>query len=460
MGVVYDAEQESPKRRVALKVIKPPGHGRRAAVLQAFRGGAPRLLGRLHAATMPSRKVFDAGVIDEGDRAAAVLRDGARAQRYARSTSVRATSTDCPSTERDRVCSLMSEDRRLRVHHAHQKGVIHRDLKPHNVVIDDQGQPKVLDFGVARAVETDDAEESMLTAHGQILGTLPYMSPEQIAADPTDLDTRLDVFALGVMLYELLGEQLPLEVSVTDLLESIKRIKQTVPPLLGRVDPTFRGDLETIAAKAMEKSRDRRYGSAAALADDLRRYLNNEPIRARPPSSLYLVGKFVRRNRTLVAASILVLVSLVTGVVLALASAREEAHQRGRAEDRAQGRGGRGRTGEDAARAGGPGAGERTGFCRPGEEGARTRGRGAGQGRGAQQGNAPHGAHRVRARGVGPAAHVGAAARSRSGPGRRSSTTRTTATASRGWPRPASCARRCATVASASGSARSATRPS
>ena len=157
------------------------------------------------------------------------------------------------------------------VHHAHQRGVIHRDLKPGNIIVDETGQPKVLDFGIARAIDSDTRATSQ-TDVGQLIGTLTYMSPEQTLADPLEIDTRSDVYALGVILYELLAGRLPYSAAKT-LPDTVRAIRDEEPVRLGLVNRRYRGDIETIVATALEKDRTRRYGSAADLAADIRRYL-------------------------------------------------------------------------------------------------------------------------------------------------------------------------------------------
>jgi serine/threonine protein kinase len=139
------------------------------------------------------------------------------------------------------------------VHHAHQRGLIHRDLKPCNILVDETGQPKVLDFGVARVTDSD-AQATMQTDVGQLVGTLAYMSPEQVLADPLELDTRSDVYALGVILYELLAGRLPYNIS-KKLHEALHAIREEDPSRLSSINRAYRGDIETIAAKALERTR-------------------------------------------------------------------------------------------------------------------------------------------------------------------------------------------------------------
>ena len=186
--------------------------------------------------------------------------------------------------------------------------------------MDETGQPKILDFGVARATDSD-SRVSRQTDLGQLVGTLAYMSPEQVFAESLELDTRSDVYSLGVVMYEFLSGQLPYRVSPR-LHEAVQTIREEEPRPLSTLDRTYRGDLETIVEKALEKERARRYSSAAELGADIRRYLQDEPIMARPTSAAYQIRKFARRHRALVSAVAAVFVVLLAGIIV---STREAA---------------------------------------------------------------------------------------------------------------------------------------
>jgi tetratricopeptide (TPR) repeat protein len=199
------------------------------------------------------------------------------------------------------------------VQHAHQRGLIHRDLKPGNILVDETGQPKILDFGVARVTDSD-VETTRQTDLGQLVGTLAYMSPEQALGDPLEIDTRSDVYALGVILYELLAGRLPYDLSRKPQ-EAARTIREEDPTPLSSISRVYRGDIETIVGKALEKDKSRRYASASGLAADVQRYLKDEPIAARPPSASYQLRKLARRNKTLVAGVAAVFVVLIGGVI-------------------------------------------------------------------------------------------------------------------------------------------------
>ena len=321
MGVVYEARQEEPSRTVALKVIRPglatPD------VLRRFRQEA-HALGRLQHPGIA--QIYETGTADTPFGPQPYF-----AMEFIRGQSLRAYAEQHHPSVRHRleliarICDA--------VHHAHQRGLIHRDLKPSNILIDDTGQPKVLDFGVARLTDSD-VHATHRTDLGQLIGTLAYMSPEQVTADPLELDIRSDVYALGVILYELLAGRLPYTIS-TRIPEAVKTIQQEDPQRLSSVSRSYRGDLETIAAKALEKDKNRRYGSAAALAADIRRYLGNEPISARPASATYQLQKFARRHRALMTGIVAVVLALTAGIVATTREALRARRAEGLAEARA-----------------------------------------------------------------------------------------------------------------------------
>ncbi len=323
MGVVYEAEQDSPKRRVALKLIQSVGMS--PTLSKRFEREA-FVLGQLQHPGIAH--IYESGVAYiEGHSQpflAMELINGERITAYAKT---RKLSVRERLELMARVCDA--------VQHAHQKGVIHRDLKPANILvveqgsssgastsatsgnfsIDDIGQPKVLDFGVARLTDSDVHAVTLQTTVGQIVGTLAYMSPEQVVGDPAGVDTRSDVYALGVILFQLLTDQLPLDVSGKPVAEAARIIRDEDPALISEVDRALRGDIKTIIAKALEKDADRRYSSAAEISADLRRHLRNEPIIARPASTFYQIRKFASRNRVLVGGVTATFVALIVGLL-------------------------------------------------------------------------------------------------------------------------------------------------
>ncbi len=303
MGVVYLAEQSRPSRTVALKVIRP-GFAT-AAVLRRFEFEA-EVLGKLQHPGIA--QIIEAGTADAGLGVqpffAMELVRGSMLTDYAAGN---ALDTRGRVELLIKVCDA--------VEHAHQRGVIHRDLKPANVLVDAQGQPKILDFGVARAAEGQDAQSLLRTTERTLVGTLPYMSPEQVSGDGRLIDTRCDVYALGVVLFELLAGHLPHDIGTRSFADAVRMIQDVEPQRLASANSVFRGDLDTIVCKALERDRNRRYQSAAALREDLRRYLRNEPILARPPSAVYHFRKFASRRKGVVAAGTLAMVFLVGGLV-------------------------------------------------------------------------------------------------------------------------------------------------
>ena len=232
------------------------------------------------------------------------------------------------------------------VQHAHQKGIVHRDLKPANILItmiDGQPVPKVIDFGVAKATSGKLTEETLSTQFGAMVGTLEYMSPEQAAFTGQDIDTRADIYSLGVILYELLTGLRPIdakrlkEAALTEMIRIIREEEPAKPstrlstdaslPSLAasrQIEPRklmalLRGELDWVVMKCLEKQRDRRYETANALSRDIQRYLADEEVEARPPSAGYRLSKFLRRNRGPVLAASVVLVSVLGGLTGVLA---------------------------------------------------------------------------------------------------------------------------------------------
>ncbi len=329
MGVVYLAEQTEPiQRRVALKLIKLGMDTKQVIARFETERQALALMNHPNVA-----KVLDAGATEKG-RPYFVME-------YVKGESITAYCDRHRLTTKERLGLFMQVCQA--VQHAHQKGIIHRDIKPSNVLVAVEGDkpvPKVIDFGVAKATQHKLTERTLFTEQGQLIGTPEYMSPEQAEMTALDIDTRTDIYSLGVLLYELLVGALPFD--PTSLRQAafaeIQRIIREVEPpkpstrlsSLGDESTTaaqkrhtdrtslerqLRGDLDWITMRAIEKDRTRRYATAAEFADDIARHLNHEPVLASPPSAAYRARKFIRRNKGPVAATGILLAVLAGGVI-------------------------------------------------------------------------------------------------------------------------------------------------
>lgn len=320
MGVVYEAEQEDPRRHVALKVMTPGRMSRE--FLRRFRDEAAAL-GRLQHPGIA--QIHEAGTDPSTGQPffAMELIQGEPLLEYVRTHDL---SVEQRLELIARICDAL--------HHAHQKGIIHRDVKPANVLIADEpttsidgsshlrpGQPKVLDFGVARATDPD-LQATLHTSVGQMVGTVPYMSPEQASGEPSAIDIRSDVYSVGVIAYEMLAGRLPHDLNGKPLLDALQMIREVEPVRLGTLNRALRGDIETIVHKSLEKNKDRRYASAAEFAADIRRCLRDEPISARPATTWYQLWKFSRRHRTLIVAAVVAVLSLLLATVVSMRQAQ------------------------------------------------------------------------------------------------------------------------------------------
>ena len=338
MGIVYLAEQSHPRRRVALKVIRPGWATDR--LIRRFLNEA-EVLGQLQHPGIA--QIYDAGTATvEATGGASGAEQPFFAMEYIEGLSLNryiARKQLDVRQQLELIANICDA-----VHHAHIKGVIHRDLKPSNILIvegergtGDQGisgkesmrfshprspgppvpfsaQPKILDFGVARVTDADMQVTTLQTDVGQLIGTIPYMSPEQIEGDSSLLDQRSDVYALGVICYECLAGKLPYELRNVSIPEVARLIREEEPSRLSSISSMFRGDIETIVAKALEKEKERRYASAAELAADIRRHLEHRAIVARPTTAAYRLRKFAKRNKVLVGGIVSVFIVLLAGI--------------------------------------------------------------------------------------------------------------------------------------------------
>jgi serine/threonine protein kinase/tetratricopeptide (TPR) repeat protein len=351
-AVVFLAEQQHPVRRtVALKILKPGMDSRAIVARFEAERQAVALMDHPNIA-----RVFDGGETASGRPYFVMeLVKGVPITRYCDEQQL---------TPRERLGLFMSVCRA--VQHAHQKGIIHRDLKPTNVLVaahDGQLVPKVIDFGVAKALGNRLTETTLVTGFGTIVGTLEYMSPEQAEFDARDIDTRADIYTLGVLLYELLTGTTPLtrerleQMSASEVLRAIREEEPPKPSArlrnaergrmkdekkaLGRigssfiVHPSSFQELDWIVMKALDKDRNRRYATANSLARDIERYLQDEPVEACPPSAWYRIRKFAGKNRMLLGAASAFAILLTAGIIVSTSLAVRAMHAEQAASDNA-----------------------------------------------------------------------------------------------------------------------------
>jgi eukaryotic-like serine/threonine-protein kinase len=328
LGEVYLAEQEEPiRRKVALKLIKAEMNTPEVAARFETEIRAVGILDHPNIA-----RALDAGTVEDG-RPYCVME-------YIPGISITDYCDRNRLTVRERLQMFVQVCRAIQ--HAHQKGIIHRDIKAPNVLVavqDGVATPKIIDFGVVKALHHRLTEQPAITLHGQLVGTPEYMSPEQAEMSGLNIDTRTDIYSLGVLLYELLVGSLPFDPTTLreSGLDGIKRIIREVEPVklsqrltepgskpedvahkrrteLKTLKRQIEGDLEWITAKAMEKDSTRRYNSASELAADIEHHCNSEPVMAAPPSAIYPLKKFIRRHKRVVGAGVIVTVLLLVGI--------------------------------------------------------------------------------------------------------------------------------------------------
>ncbi len=310
MGMVYEAIQENPRRVVAVKVMKQGILSK--SLLRRFTHEA-QILARLRHPGIA--QVIEAGTHRESGASG---EEGAVEIPYIvmeyipQALSLVDYAQEKQMAIRERL-ALFHKVLNA-VHYGHEQGVIHRDLKPSNILVDGEGQVKIIDFGVARVTNTDIALTTMHTEAGQLIGTVQYMSPEQLKGDPKELDARSDVYALGVVLFELCCGKLPYDVRKKTVFEAARLISEVPPKKPSSLDRALKGDLETILLKSMEKEREDRYPTAEAFGEDIRRYLDGEVILARPASFAIKMWKWTKRN-PVAGISLCVAFSAVLGLM-------------------------------------------------------------------------------------------------------------------------------------------------
>ncbi len=347
MGVVYMAEQEHPvRRKVALKIIKPGMDSAQVVARFEAERQALAVMDHTHIA-----RVFDAGTTETG-RPYFVME-------LVHGVPITKFCDDAQLTPRERLELFVPVCQAIQ--HAHQKGIIHRDIKPSNVLVtmyDDRPVPKVIDFGVAKAIEQKLTERTLFTQYGALVGTFEYMSPEQAEMNAFGVDTRSDIYSLGVLLYELLTGTTPLEqprlrqAALGELVRLIKEEEAPRPSVRlsssgdlpriaaarktepSRLSKLVRGEVDWIVMRCLEKDRTRRYEAASGLAKDVERYLRDEPVEACPPSFAYRLRKFARKHRTPLAVAAGFAFLLVSDVIVStwLAMAARRAEQQARLE--------------------------------------------------------------------------------------------------------------------------------
>ncbi len=333
MGVVYEAEQRQPRRLVALKVIRGD-HFVDDTHIRLFEREI-QTLARLKHPGIAS--IYESGCTPEGRQFFAMeLVRGVTLNEFANAESASAAAAGFGVLD-DRArlalfCKICNA-----INYAHQRGVIHRDLKPGNIIVTRETDSthgtagrsgisgslpgveiKILDFGVARIIDADVAATTILTEPGRVVGTLRYMSPEQARGDADAIDLRTDVYSLGVILFELMTGQPPYELSRGAPHESLRIVAEEQPRAPHLIRRGLKGDVETIILKALEKEPERRYQSAAAMAEDIERFLTEQPILARPPSAAYQLSKLVRRHKVTFSLILMLFVSVSAVALVAL----------------------------------------------------------------------------------------------------------------------------------------------
>ena len=304
-GTVYEAEQDRPSRTVALKLLRADVSS--PALVRRFEREAEVLA---HVQHPGIAHVYEAGVHERGIHRQPFI--AMELVPEARSIVAYANAMDCDIDARLRLfldaCDAIA--------HGHDRGIVHRDLKPSNILVDGTAHVKVIDYGVARVLSSGEEEQTIETRAGDIIGTLPYMSPEQCGGDPEDVGPQADVYGLGVVLFELLAGRLPLLLGGMSLTDATQAIRTHPPARLKRLVPAASPDLDAITSKAIEKDTSHRYKSVGALADDIRRHLALRPIVAHPPTMFRQMSLFARRHRAVVSAAIAIGLTLLGAAIV------------------------------------------------------------------------------------------------------------------------------------------------
>jgi len=305
MGTVYEAIQENPRRSVAVKVVKRVIADDSMVHRLEYEA---QILARLRHPGIA--QIYEAGSyrIDNDQLpyfAMEYIPNARSITDYAREKKL--------STAQRLDLILQVCDA---VHHGHQRGIVHRDLKPSNILVDSHGRVRIIDFGIAHAADAESVRPDTESETGRIIGSLPYMSPEQFEYDPCDIDTRADIYALGVVSYELLAGSLPYDVFGKSIHEVARMVRETPPRSMRDHTESITDELEIIVNKALQKDRQQRYQSTFGIAQDIRRFLAGDAIVAKPPSLVYQIRVVARRNKLLTGSIAALFVLLVVGITI------------------------------------------------------------------------------------------------------------------------------------------------
>lgn len=325
MGTVFEALQENPRRPVAVKVVKSTLPDEAAVERLKYEA---QLLARLRHPGIA--QIYEAGTYEEEGTQVPFF-----AMEYipnARSIVAYAKEKDLDTRERLELFLQVCDA----VHHGHQRGIVHRDLKPSNILVDSAGRVRIIDFGLARATDADMQQAAVHSEYGKIIGSVQYMSPEQFDADPHDIDTRSDVYTLGLILYELLSGVLPYKTDSDRINDFAIEVRSGTKVPLGERDKSLRGEIEAIIHKAIERDRDNRYQSAFGLEQDIRSYLAGDVVIARRPGFGYQTRVFARRHKGLLALTGSVFLVLLVGIVITTSLLLRVEEERERAEAASQ----------------------------------------------------------------------------------------------------------------------------